>query len=160
VWAAIGIDFRASPLIILPRNKKNTVASEEYIETLEQGFLQFAEEPIEQWIFQQDNARIHTSGWTMTWFAEHGITVHLKWPPYSPDLNCIEHMWLPLKDRVYELCPELLYTETTKTQQVKLLEYWLPLVWEEIVEKRAALLQSMPDRVQAVIDAQGWYTRY
>jgi hypothetical protein len=48
VWAAIGIDFGASPLIIMPRNARNTVASEEYTEALEQGFLQFAGEPLDQ----------------------------------------------------------------------------------------------------------------
>jgi len=36
-----------------------------------------------------------------------------------------------------------------------------PQVWEEILEGYIeAMLDSMPDRVQVVIDARGWYTRY
>jgi len=37
----------------------------------------------------------------------------------------------------------------------------LPKVWEEIPEGYfEAMLDSMPDRVPAVIDAKGWYTKY
>jgi transposase len=159
VWAAIGTDFMASPLIIMPKNKKGTYASTEYTATLEDGLLPFLERP-EEAIFQQDNASIHTSSHTMTWFSENGITVHVGWPPYSPDLNCIEHLWPHLKERLYELCPELLLPYMTKTQQSKLLERWLPMAWDEIMYLREPCLASMPDRVSAVITAQGWYTRY
>ena len=31
----------------------------------------------------------------------------LDWPPYSPDLNPIEHIWWHLKAKVLELFPEL-----------------------------------------------------
>jgi hypothetical protein len=37
----------------------------------------------------------------------------------------------------------------------------LPEIWEEITEAYfEKLWKSMPDRVAAVIDAMGWYTRY
>jgi hypothetical protein len=37
----------------------------------------------------------------------------------------------------------------------------LPLCWENIPPKQfEALWKSMPDRVQAVIDAKGWHTRF
>jgi hypothetical protein len=76
VWAACGIDFGLSPLIIMPRSATNTFTSVKYTATLEEGFLPFAE-PLDQWMFQQDNALIHTSSWTATWFAELGITLHV-----------------------------------------------------------------------------------
>jgi transposase len=31
----------------------------------------------------------------------------MVWPPYSPDLNPIEHAWLKLKELIYKLDPEL-----------------------------------------------------
>ena len=39
----------------------------------------------------QDNASIHTSRLARDWLQEHGIEV-TDWPPYSPDLNPIEHL--------------------------------------------------------------------
>jgi transposase len=158
VWAAVGIDFGLSPLVIMPRSETGTFTSSEYTDTLEEGFIPFAE-PLNQWIFQQDNAPIHTSGWTTTWFNKNGITLHVGWPPYSLDLNCIEHLWPRLKERLYELCPEL-KEAMPKTRQIAELERWLPLAWEDIMKYREPVLESITDRVEAVIAAQGWYTRY
>jgi len=37
----------------------------------------------------------------------------------------------------------------------------LPKVWEEIPEGYfEAMLNSMPNRIQTVIDGKGWYTKY
>jgi tRNA A37 threonylcarbamoyladenosine biosynthesis protein TsaE len=41
--------------------------------------------------FQQDNARIHTSYSTQEFLEENGIWI-IEWPPYSPDINPIEHL--------------------------------------------------------------------
>lgn len=51
------------------------------------------------WLFQQDNARPHTSAHTTTWFVEHKIPL-LSWPPNSPDLNIIENAWNQMKKEV------------------------------------------------------------
>ena len=31
----------------------------------------------------------------------------IDWPPYSPDLNPIEHLWWALKQKICKLHPEL-----------------------------------------------------
>ena len=47
-------------------------------------------------VFQQDNAPVHTASDVAEWFEQYNIQVD-KHPPYSLDLNPIEHVWVVLK---------------------------------------------------------------
>ncbi|GBM64038.1 Transposable element Tc1 transposase [Araneus ventricosus] len=45
-------------------------------------------------IFQQDNAPCHKARIVLDWFEEHTDEFHLmSWPPNSPDLKPMEHIW-------------------------------------------------------------------
>ena len=50
-------------------------------------------------ILQQDNARPHVARVCQDFLANNNIAP-LAWPPYSPDLTLIEHMWDELDRRV------------------------------------------------------------
>jgi transposase len=111
-------------------------------------------------LFQQDNARIHTAKIMLAFFKRYAIPLESH-PPYSPDLNPIEHAWVLLKRQLIADYPFIGdYPGAPEKVKAKLAEV-LPLCWEKIPQKQFEVLwKSMPDRVQAVIDAKGWYTRY
>jgi len=46
--------------------------------------------------FQQDNAPVHMAYNVMEWLERNYIEL-VEYPPYSPDLNPIEHAWVELK---------------------------------------------------------------
>ena len=47
------------------------------------------------YIFQQDNAFVHTSRLVQSYFNENNISI-LPWPDRSTDLNIIENCWAEL----------------------------------------------------------------
>src|SRR4051794_9768005 len=52
-------------------------------------------------IFQQDNDSKHTSNAAHGWFRSKKSDL-LEWPPQSPDLNPMEHLWQHLKKQLAE----------------------------------------------------------
>ena len=100
----------------------------------------------------QDNARPHCAKETLAEFAERGVHL-IFWPPASPDLNPIEMIWDDMKNWIQEHYPERL-TYTTLRKAVR-------EAWDSISERRLnELLDEMPARCQAVIDANGMQTKY
>lgn len=105
IWMTPGGRVRRSRLVIVNRAtsaKRNGYTAHSYVQALEER-LRDSYRPNE-W-FMQDNAPIHTAQVSKEWLEVHGVAT-IRWPPYSPDLNPIEHLWWALKKKLHELHPE------------------------------------------------------
>ena len=72
---------------------KNGYSARFYIKILEEGLLPHYTPGR---FFLQDNVRIHIAKVTKAWLESYGIWV-AEHPPYSLDLNPIEHVWKAMK---------------------------------------------------------------
>jgi len=111
-------------------------------------------------VFMQDNARVHTAHIVRDWLQSASIET-MEWPPYSPDLNPIEHVWSKLKQLIYKLYPELLNGTMSGETLRQAIITAINDAWEAIDNEFLwSLTESMERRVGAVIAANGSYTKY
>ncbi|GFW22218.1 transposable element Tcb1 transposase [Trichonephila clavipes] len=101
-------------------------------------------------IFQQDNDPKHTANTVQLYLLYH-CRKQLHTPAQSPDLNVIENLWSQLEKAVHE--HEIISKEVLKKV---LREEWTKLS----VETPKILVETMPRRLQAVIQAKGYATKY
>ena len=85
----------------------------------------------------------------------------MKWPAQSPDLNPIENLWQQIKIRFHE---RFMATESRPSRSLDMrlcYENILKELWytqsQDLID---TLVESMPRRVQAVIEAKGKGTEY
>ncbi len=92
--------------------------------------------------FQQDNAPCHKDQIISDWFLEHhNEFTLLKWPPQSPDLNPIEHLWDVVEREIL-----IMDVQTTNLQQLR---DAIMTIWTNISEQCFQhLVESMPRRIK------------
>lgn len=101
----------------------------------------------------QDSAPGHSAGSTLQELHERGI-YPIFWPAFSPDLNPIETVWNMMKDYIEDQFGDVQLSYDRLRQVVK--EAWDSITQEQL----EGLLNSMQERCQDVIDAQGGYTKW
>jgi transposase len=157
-WAAFGYGLRTSlvPMDGDPTARRGGVTARVYREVLNQHLLPTLHFGT---IFMHDNAPIHTAHIIRQWLQEYGIKV-MGWPPYSPDLNPIENLWALLKAEMYRQFPNLVGMPNTEETLDYLIQCAIQ-TWDTLeFSLLNRLMDTMEHRVEAVIEAKGWYTKY
>lgn len=157
VWAAVWHGGR-SPLIKLDlsesEGKKKGFTSKLYIDQILKPILlplwrDFKKGKRDPYIIE-DGSPVHDSP------ACDDAKRHMRFalhPPYSPDLNPIEHVWAELKRRM-NLIPRLPYNKD------KLFEVAVA-IWDEIEQDFIdKVVDTMPQRINEVLANKGGHTRW
>jgi hypothetical protein len=122
------------------------IDSQKFIDILNTHLIPFMEGlkgEIVKYKFQQDDATIHTSKLTMTFFDDLDINL-MKWPVQSPDLNPIEHLWDELERQIRKRDPSPV---SERELAVILQEEW-EKISDAVFQK---LILSMNSRVKVVL---------
>ena len=103
--------------------------------------------------FKHDNGPKHNAKSTVAWLECHQQSYINDWQAQSPDLNPIEHVWHQLKLKLS--C----YERRAKNTD----ELWerVEKAWNEFDKELCQrYIDSMPARIQEVINKKGGATKY
>jgi transposase len=138
------------------KEKKEKITVKTYLKILEANLTPFysALQPIagRNLVFQHDNAPIHTAQKVTKWFKKKNITI-MDWPASSPDLNPIENVWKLMKDNIQK---RENFPRTVNELKTALKEEWSNFD-TSLLRK---VVDSMPRRIEAVLEAKGGPTKY
>ncbi|UYV69717.1 Transposase [Cordylochernes scorpioides] len=144
VWDAIAYDSR-SPLLRI----QGTMTAQRYVDDVLRPVTLPYLQGVPDALYQQDNARPHTARISQQSLQDVQM---LPWPPYSPDLSPIEHVWDIIGRRLHALPQPRSEDE----------------LWQMVERERRAipqdairtLIDSLPRRVAACIAVRGGPTCY
>ena len=102
----------------------------------------------DSWIFQQDNAPVHTAKITQAYLKARMGKRLADWPPNSPDLSWIENIWGWAAEKLQRRADAI----TTADQLFNALREVLATISAETFQ---SYVKGMRKRLQAVVDAGG-----
>ena len=159
VWGCFG-NGKLGDLVIVPdkdeagKNRSQKRCNQYTYRDILEEHLRPSMEATSTKIFVQDNATCHTAKSMKAWFDDNKDIQLLLWPPQSADMNPIENLWDLLKQEVGKL-PTATSREQLKT---RIMQAWANL--GKRTEVLQSLCDSMPRRIQRLLEAKGGTTKY
>ena len=99
-----------------------------------------------------DNAPVHRAHTAEDYNDQNEVT-SMEWPAKSPDFNTIENIWLYMKRELQKSAVDI----TTKNDLLREIQS----VWRNIeLDYIRNLYQSIPNRLNTVIEMKGHLTKY
>ena len=96
-------------------------------------------------VLMEDSAPVHKAKLSDDFRHNKNITRLPNWPPQSPNLNPIENVWKVLKNNIQEFY---------HPRSISEMQHCLKLPWDDFPRQVLLnLIESMPESMQAVIDA-------
>ena len=147
VWAAIHHGGRSELVVV-----DGAMNRHQYIQIQRNQMLPWATGCLDINLCTQDNAPPHTTRDTVAFLDQQDVEV-MDWPAQSPDMNPNEHVW----DQMSVWIRDMNYPTSTIAE----LNNALHLAWAAVRPGRVQnLVESMPRRVRALLDARGGHTSY
>ncbi|UYV81780.1 Transposase [Cordylochernes scorpioides] len=144
VWGAIAYDSR-SPLLRI----QGTMTAQRYVDDVLRPVTLPYLQGVPNALYQQDNARPHTA--RISQQALQDVQM-LPWPPYSPDLSPIEHVW-----DIIGRCLHALPQPRSEDELWQMVEREWRAIPQDAIR---TLIDSLPRRVAACIAVRGGPTCY
>ena len=130
----------------------DTMTVTSYIEVL-RDILRFSASILglsDTYHFQQDNDPKH-SAWALKLWLLYNVFKRLNTPPQSTDTNLIENLW-----QILDLKVRKRHISSKRDLMEKLSKEWYNIS----IQCTKTLVESMPRRLQVLIEANGLHTKY
>ena len=133
------------------KKANSTIYRDQILKGPLQEFWEESFRDMQEPIVMEDNAPPHKKVCIQV-RQELGMTCH-QHPADSPDLNPIENIWASMKD--------IILNEYAYITSLRVINEVVICIWNDFEDHRwDHLVESMPERIQAVIKAKGESTRF
>lgn len=151
IWGCFSAKGLGS-LAVIPKNVR--MNKEWYLDVLEHHLIPTIEDQFgdSDCYFQDDGAPCHRAKVVKDWFTEQNIGSLVIWPGNSPDLNPIENLWGIIGKKIRQRQPR---NSSELVDAIKVC--WHVMQGDAVLKK---LIDSMPQRIEAVLRNKGFHCKY
>ena len=142
IWGAIGWDYK-SPLVFLEKEPgAKGITSKAYLnQVLEPVIFPLFDSLGPEYIYMEDGSGVHKKFARLAWLQHsvHGF----DWPPSSPDLNPIKHIWRYMKEELKKLPFPVLNKAELKVEIQRIWDSLTPEHWRYYITRETCIIEDV-----------------